>query len=138
MRSVLLGKSLYEMQREREGRSDLFDMDDPFTIFRGFGGFGSHRSMMPSLFGGRHPFDDPFFTRPFGFSEPGMFGQRTSSRNTPQTNEAKGIVIEELNSDEEGEKEEDKGSGARSGSSKQPCVEHPDDIETDGNQILMF
>ncbi|KAJ0054243.1 hypothetical protein Pint_00239 [Pistacia integerrima] len=126
------------MQREREGRNGLFDMGDPFATFQGFGGFGSHRSMMPSLFGGRDPFDDTFFTRPFGFSEPSMFGQRTSSRNTPQTNEAKGIVIEELNSDEEGEKEEDIGSGdekdnhkIRSGSSKEPFVEHPDDVDTD-------
>ncbi|XP_031269749.1 uncharacterized protein LOC116128189 isoform X2 [Pistacia vera] len=126
------------MQREREGRNGLFDMGDPFAIFQGFGGFGSHRSMMPSLFRGRDPFDDPFFTRPFGFSEPSMFGQRTSSRNAPQTNEAKGIVIEELNSDEEGEKEEDIGSGdekdnhkIRSGSSKEPFVEHPDDVDAD-------
>jgi hypothetical protein len=31
---------------------------------------------MPSLFGGRDPFDDPFFTQPFGgrMGGPGMFG----------------------------------------------------------------
>ncbi|XP_058764101.1 uncharacterized protein LOC131637524 isoform X1 [Vicia villosa] len=42
---------------------------DPLADFGGFGGFGSSRSLMSSVFGGRDPFDDPFFTSPFG----GMF-----------------------------------------------------------------
>ncbi|KAL6181946.1 hypothetical protein ACLB2K_048593 [Fragaria x ananassa] len=40
-----------------------FDFNDPFG---GFGGFGGQGSLMPGFFGGRDPFDDPFFTRPFG------------------------------------------------------------------------
>lgn len=118
------------MQRERESRNDLFDMD--------FCGSGS-QSMMPSLFGGRDPFDGLFFTHPFGLSDPGILAQMTSSRNTPQTDEAKGVVIEELNSDEEREKG-DGGSGNEkdnhkmpAGSSKEPSVEHPDDVDTNGN-----
>lgn len=103
------------MQRGREDRNDLFGTGDPFSIFRGF---GSLRSMMPTPFGGGAPFDDLFFTRPFGSKEP----------ITPNNNE-KGLVIEELNSDHEGEMEE-LNSGDRemhSGSSKEPFVEHPDD-----------
>lgn len=48
------------------GRGDpFFNFGDPFT------GFGS----MPSLFGERDPFDDPFFTQPFGgMLQPGPFG----------------------------------------------------------------
>ncbi|PIA50014.1 hypothetical protein AQUCO_01300623v1 [Aquilegia coerulea] len=56
------------MDRGRGGRRDDFlgGFGDPF------GGFGdqTHRSLASSFFGGRDPFDDPFFTRPFG----GMFG----------------------------------------------------------------
>ncbi|PRQ18035.1 putative myeloid leukemia factor [Rosa chinensis] len=40
-----------------------FDFNDPFA---GFGGFGGQGSLMSNVFGGRDPFDDPFFTRPFG------------------------------------------------------------------------
>jgi hypothetical protein len=54
------------MQGGRGGREAFFDSGDLFASFRGFGG---NRSLMPSFFGGRNPFDDPFFTRPFG----GMF-----------------------------------------------------------------
>ncbi|KAK9202458.1 hypothetical protein WN944_017669 [Citrus x changshan-huyou] len=108
------------MQRGREDRNDLFGTGDPFSIFRGF---GSLRSMMPTPFGGGAPFDDLFFTRPFGSKEP----------ITPNNNE-KGLVIEELNSDHEGEMEE-LNSGDRemhSGSSKEPSVEHPDDDVEEG------
>jgi len=54
------------MERGRDGRDNPFGAGDPFA------GFGS----MPSLFGGRDPFDDPFFTQPFGgrMGGPGMFG----------------------------------------------------------------
>ncbi|GAV92207.1 hypothetical protein CFOL_v3_35588, partial [Cephalotus follicularis] len=136
--SALLAKSIlsqysYSMQREIKGTNDLYDMDDLFGGFRGFGNFGFHRSMMPSLFGGRDPFDDPFFTRPFGsMFESSMFGPRSASADRLQLDGEKGIVIEELNSDGEGE--EDKGTEAEkyihqknSGSGKEPSVEHPDD-----------
>lgn len=46
------------MQSEIEGRNNFFGMGDPFGNFRSFG-------MMPSLFGGIDPFDDPLFARPF-------------------------------------------------------------------------
>lgn len=115
------------MQRGREDRNDLFDPGDPFSIFRGF---GSLRSMMPTLFGGGDPFDDLFFTHPFG----SMFDQSSSSRDITPNNNAKGLVIEELNSDHEGEMKE-LNSGDRemhSGASKEPSVEHPDDDVEEG------
>jgi hypothetical protein len=58
------------MDRGRDGRGDFFGAGDPFA------GFGRLGSSMPSLFGGRDPFDDPFFTQPFGgrMGGPGMFG----------------------------------------------------------------
>ncbi|XP_038708200.1 uncharacterized protein LOC120003327 isoform X2 [Tripterygium wilfordii] len=125
------------MEREREARNNLFNMGEPFPKFQGFGGFGS-------LFGGRDPFDDPFFTcpqmDPF-FTHPlgsmfqsGVFGPRTASGDVVQTDGGKGLVIEELDSDDEGGI--DKGIGAQAeqynnqkqaGSSNEPSVEHPDD-----------
>lgn len=40
---------------------------DPFGGFGNpFGGFGGQRSIISSFLGGRDPFDDPFFTNPFG------------------------------------------------------------------------
>lgn len=53
------------MQRGRGGRDDLFGgFGDPFAGFPGFG--GRPGSLISSFFGGRDPFDDPFFTQPFG------------------------------------------------------------------------
>ncbi|KAK4338308.1 hypothetical protein RND71_042795 [Anisodus tanguticus] len=52
------------------GRDPFSNSGDPFGSFGGFGGFGGQRSLLSGFFGGRDPFDDPFFTRPFG----GMFG----------------------------------------------------------------
>ncbi|OMP00587.1 Zinc finger, DHHC-type, palmitoyltransferase [Corchorus olitorius] len=127
---ALTANSGTKMQRETEGRNDLFDMGGPFDAFRRFGSFGSRRTMMPSLFGGRDPFDDPFFTRPFSsMFEPSIFDQSAASNEAQEANGGKGIVIEELDSDGE----EDKGEAtehARSG--KEPSVEHPDDDVNDG------
>ncbi|XVF33505.1 hypothetical protein REPUB_Repub17cG0174300 [Reevesia pubescens] len=121
------------MQREREGRNDLFDMGKPFDAFRRFGSFGSRRTMMPSLFGGRDPFDDPFFTHPFGsMFESSIFDQSATSLETPQSSRGKGIVIEELNSDCEEDNEKDKGTTEHAGSGKEPSIEHPDDGANDG------
>ncbi|KAG5228459.1 glycine-rich family protein [Salix suchowensis] len=55
------------------GNRDLFSNNgDPFGDF---GGFGGQRSLLSGLFGGRDPFDDPFFTRPFGgMLESSFFG----------------------------------------------------------------
>ncbi|EEF50381.1 conserved hypothetical protein [Ricinus communis] len=103
------------MQRGRERRDDFFGMADPFGNFGGFG-------MRPSLYGGRDPFDDPFFTRPFR----SMFqSSNSSTSDVSQTNGAKGIVIEELNSDDESEKEKETDTGLEN----EPSVEHPDDEE---------
>ncbi|OIV89121.1 hypothetical protein TanjilG_26962 [Lupinus angustifolius] len=54
------------MQRGRGGRDPFSDFGDPFAGFGGFGSFGPPRSLISNFFGGRDPFDDPFFTRPFG------------------------------------------------------------------------
>ncbi|KAL9249377.1 hypothetical protein AKJ16_DCAP01675 [Drosera capensis] len=66
------------MQGGRRGQNGLFDFGDPFA---GFGAFGNidQGSMLPGLFGGRDPFDDPFFARPFGapfgsLFQPSLFG----------------------------------------------------------------
>ncbi|XP_010056316.2 uncharacterized protein LOC104444355 isoform X1 [Eucalyptus grandis] len=119
------------MQRGRQGREDFFNMGDPFSSFRGFGSF-------PTLSGGRDPFDDPFFTRPFGsmFST-GVFGPGYPTDDTPSSNNSKGLVIEELNSDDEGgiRNEEDtnpdtnrnEGYRRHDASIRAPSVEHPDD-----------
>ncbi|KAJ6320521.1 hypothetical protein OIU78_015836 [Salix suchowensis] len=120
------------MQRERQGRNDLFAAGDPFVNFQGFG-------MMPGLFGGRDPFDDPFFTRPFGsMLGSGRFDPPSStSREVSQTNRGKTLVIEELSSDEEGEKKDVQTGDEKSdhqkhiGSNKEPSVEHPDDYPDD-------
>lgn len=113
------------MQRGNEGRSDLFDMGDQFGALPGFGGFGGfHRTMMPSLFGGRDVFDDPFFSRSFG----SVFdGRGPAPNDAPQTNEASGVVIRELDSDdEEGKEVKDAG---------EPSIEHPDDNPNVGKKI---
>ncbi|KAG5539777.1 hypothetical protein RHGRI_020106 [Rhododendron griersonianum] len=63
------------MQGNGGGRDPFFGFGDPFAGFGGFNGFSGHRSLMPNFFGGRDPFDDPFFTRPFGgMFESGHFG----------------------------------------------------------------
>lgn len=68
----------------RGGGRDLFsDFGAPFGDFGGLDGFGAHRSLMSSFFGGRNPFDDPFFTRPFGgMFESSFFGPNGSPFTT--------------------------------------------------------
>ncbi|CAO2186716.1 unnamed protein product [Urochloa humidicola] len=51
------------MQGGRGGRHGLFSFGDPFA---GFGGSGQPGSLTSSFFGGANPFDDSFFTNPFG------------------------------------------------------------------------
>ncbi|KAL4621643.1 hypothetical protein ACB092_06G244100 [Castanea dentata] len=124
------------MQRGREGEDSFFHPDD---LLGGFQGFGSRRSMMPSLFGDRDPLDDPFFTHPFGsLFDSGMFGSSDPANGKDQINRAKGITIEELNSDDEVQNEEDAGTGAEkddrqkhSRSGIEPSVELPDDDDAD-------
>ena len=110
------------MQRERGNRDERINPED---LIDGSRDFGSHRSMTSSIFGGRDPFDDPFFKRPFGSSfEPSIFDTRSSFDDMPHLSarNSKGLVIEELDSDDEGETHE---GGSTSG--KGPLIEHPDD-----------
>nr|XP_010940972.1 myeloid leukemia factor 1 isoform X2 [Elaeis guineensis] len=133
------------MQRGRGGRDDFFGFGDPFA---GFGGFGRPGSLMSSFFGGRDPFDDPFFTRPFGslmgpsmfgpsiFDERGSFFGQTSNagflEQAPPP-KPKGPIVEELSSDdEEGDEEKtdmlNKGNPRKhSSSNKEPYVQDPDE-----------
>ena len=137
------------MQGNRGGGDPFFNFGDPFTGFGGFSGFAGQRSLVSSFFGGRDPFDDPFFTRPFGgMVEPSIFGHVGNpftdshasgylEHQVPQTNRPRGPIIEELNSDDERKQEdkEEKKDNPRkhSRSSKEPYVEDPDD-ETEGRK----
>ncbi|XP_024536261.1 uncharacterized protein LOC112348277 [Selaginella moellendorffii] len=98
---------------------------DPFA---GFGGFGFGGSMMQNFFGGRDPFDDPFFNRPFGslfggFPDNNPFDHRRHGgflENRPfhsQQENRRGPIIEEIEDDHP----------HATGSSQEPIVEHPDD-----------
>lgn len=107
---------------------------DPFSqfgdMFAGFGGFGAHQRLTSSFFEGRDPFDDPFFTRPFG----GMLGPTMNAdpfnmgshmmnshqsgfsthgplmnaQQSPGAYRSKGPIIEEINSDDEVVEDEEK------------------------------
>ncbi|XP_071698248.1 uncharacterized protein [Rutidosis leptorrhynchoides] len=108
------------MQGGRGRGNPFFGFSDPFADFGG----------MPGLFGGRDPFDDPFFTRPFGgmlssglggspFMDlnsigTSLFGPRPNPfmvEQAPRIHESRpsfpsnsrGPIIEELNSDDENE-----------------------------------
>ncbi|QCD81229.1 uncharacterized protein LOC114179226 isoform X2 [Vigna unguiculata] len=66
------------MQGRGGGRDPFSNFGDPFGGFGGFGSFGPPRSLLSSFFGGRDPFDDPFFTQPFGgLFESSSFGSST-------------------------------------------------------------
>lgn len=114
------------MQRDREVKENSNTSGSPFDSF---GGFGFRGSMFPSIFGGKDPFDDPFFSRPYG----SLFGSGMFSSNSPgnvqHTSRSKGPVIEELDSDAEevpeGEEEDDVNSTAWL--NRNPLVEHPED-----------
>ncbi|OAP10519.1 hypothetical protein AXX17_AT2G42970 [Arabidopsis thaliana] len=98
-------------------------MGDPFG-----GRFGGFRG---SLFGGRDPFDDPFFSRPFeDLLEPSnTFSSGASFSNAHKNNGGRGLTIEELPSDGEVEERKDIGSDDQEhiSSVNQPSVEHPED-----------
>lgn len=125
------------MQGGRE-RAESNNLGGPFDGFGAFGGFGPQRSIMSSIFGGRDPFDDPFFIRPFNsMFGSSMFNSGSPLRDSSQISSSKGPIIEELHFDEEEEDEFDDPS-AKEGtgiskkhkhmdSNKQPHVEHPDD-----------
>lgn len=135
------------MQRNGGGRDPFSGFGDPFAGFGGFSGFSGHRSLMSNFFGGRDPFDDPFFTRPFGgmfesahFGHPGNpFTDAHASglleHQAPQLNRPRGPIIEELNSDDEkGQQEKKDNPRKHSRSSNEPYVEYPDD-EAGGKHV---
>ncbi|RXH87387.1 hypothetical protein DVH24_034287 [Malus domestica] len=90
--------------------------------------------MFPSLFGGRDPFGDPFFSLPIGsIFESSMFGPSSRSSDTPESGRANKISVEELNSDDEGGEDKVTGDerdniGKQSVLGKEPSIEHPDDV----------
>ena len=89
------------MQRGRESEESIYS-GGPFDSFGSFGGFGSQRSMMSSIFGGRDPFDDPFFTHPFGnIIGSGMFNSAGPFRDSPQISISNEPIIKELLTDDE-------------------------------------
>lgn len=101
-------------------------MGDPFG--GRFGNFGAFRG---SLFGGRDPFDDPFFTRPFE----DLLEPNTISSGAPFSNNndgsGRGLTIEELPSDGEEEMKDIESDEEHTSSENQPSVEHPED-DSDG------
>ncbi|KAJ3691155.1 hypothetical protein LUZ61_020319 [Rhynchospora tenuis] len=139
------------MERGQGGR-DGFGFGDPFA---GFGrGFGRPSSLFPSLFGGRDPFDDPFFTQPFGgmmgpgMMGPSMFGPSMFSQmwtpfdqlhasnfieQPPARNNSSGIEIRELDEEEHHEMM----TNGDERSTGQPHVQEPDEgiEERNGGQV---
>ncbi|PKI70429.1 hypothetical protein CRG98_009204 [Punica granatum] len=132
------------MERERQARDTFFNIDHPSRSFPGFGDF-------PSLVGGRDLFDDPFFTRPFGSFGGGdpfhnlfrpvgsIFDSNVSNGSMDDASNSgsnKGVVIEELDSDDESEltakaatmatEEHYVGDQKHKLVSGEPWVEHPD------------
>ncbi|XP_057419680.1 uncharacterized protein LOC130713878 [Lotus japonicus] len=131
------------MQGRRGGRDPFSDFGDPFGGFGGFGSFGPPRSLISNFFGGRDPFEDPFFTRPLGgMFESSPFGGPAGfpfppnmqpsgflTHQPPEPSRGRGPIIEELNSDDENEeaKEVKKDNPRKhSRSENEPFVEHPD------------
>ena len=128
-----------KMQGGRGGRDPFFDFGDPFG---GFGGFGAPRSLLSNPFGGRDPFVDPFFTRPFGsMFESSFFGPGQSpfldmhptgfiEHQAQEPKRPRGPIIQELNSDDEKEaadKEMKENPRNHSRSNDEPYIEVPDD-----------
>ncbi|GAB4861895.1 hypothetical protein Ancab_037150 [Ancistrocladus abbreviatus] len=115
------------MQKERQVRD--MSKADPFDMFGGLGNFGGFGA---SIFG-RNPFDDPFFTRPFGT----LFTQSNIPGDSSQVLASKAPVIQEVHSEDEGEGKELENnmndSKKSSNSSKEPFVHHPDDEADDDN-----
>lgn len=135
---------------------DFFGFGDPFA---GFGGFRRPGSLMSSVFSGKGPFDDPFFTQPFGslmgrsMLGPSMFGPsmfpdqgtlfgETSNpwflEQAPPANKSKGPVIEELSDDDGDEekvgKEHKEYTRKHSRPYEEPFVQEPNEA-VEGTQI---
>ncbi|KAJ7003907.1 LOW QUALITY PROTEIN: hypothetical protein NC653_008949 [Populus alba x Populus x berolinensis] len=133
-----------KMQGGRVNRDPFFGNGGPFS------GFGSQRSLLSGFFGGRDPFDDPFFTRPFGgLLESSFFGSSGNpfanmhpspfdnmhpsgyiEQQVPEPKKSRGPIIEELDSDNEkteGDEEKKENPRKHGRRSKEPFVEDPDD-----------
>ncbi|GLT78339.1 hypothetical protein SLA2020_498780 [Shorea laevis] len=143
------------MQRNSAGGGDpFFNYGDPFRGFGGFGRFAGPTNLTSSWFSGRDPFDDPFFTSPFGgtfgssFFSPG--GSPFADMNSPafiedqppEPMKSRGLIIEELNSDEESEelgKETNTNPRKHRRLISEPYVEDPDDaVEEKTNKHLQY
>ncbi|XP_020971973.1 uncharacterized protein LOC107625954 isoform X2 [Arachis ipaensis] len=105
--------------------------DNIFESRYGFGDFGFGRSMMmmPSVFGSRDPFDDPFFSDPFD----SFFGPSNRTTMQQKPSKGKGVVIKELGSDDE-EGNGDFPDQNIHRSTMEPSVEHPDDDDNEKKQ----
>lgn len=126
------------MKMQGRRSASFHDFGDPFAGFGGFGGFEGHRSLVSSFFGGRDPFDDPFFAQPFGgMFQPSLFGPRGGpfmdslgtgflEQQAPQPN-TRGPIIEELNSDDEKEEEKKANPKKHRRSTKEPHVDDADE-----------
>lgn len=149
------------------GRDPFSGFGDPFGGFGGFGGFGRQRSLISEVFGGRDPFDDPFFRNPFGGAfESSFFGSnggpfmnplasgflehqprfpehqpRFSEHQPPQPNMSRGPVIEELNSDDENDEKEsgtiNKENPRKHGRSSKEPIVVDPDDEANGELCVM-
>ncbi|KAL6495406.1 hypothetical protein OROGR_029969 [Orobanche gracilis] len=118
----------------QEGREVTENSNTSYGRFDSGFGFGGR--MFPSIFGGSDPFDDPFFTRPFG----SMFGPSTFSSNNLanlQPTRSSEPKIEELNSDDEVEDAEKQDNDATDAAwlNRNPLVEHPEDRTDDHGNI---
>ncbi|KAL0429021.1 UNVERIFIED_CONTAM: hypothetical protein Sradi_0528100 [Sesamum radiatum] len=126
------------MQRDRGVRENSTTSGGAFV---NSGDFGFRGSMFPSIFGGKDPFDDPFFTRPLG----GMFGSDMYTSGAPannlqHANRSKGPVIEELDSDAEAELEKKQENDVTDAAwaNKNPLVEHPEDQDNGKSTCFPF
>lgn len=103
------------------------------------------RGIISSIFGfgGRDPFDDPFFTQPFPNLSQSSMLHPTTSDDLQRVDQSKSPVIQEIDMDDEEEaqlepEEEDGDANAskkkrdRAYANRNPLVEHPED-QTDGN-----
>ncbi|KAL3517001.1 hypothetical protein ACH5RR_023903 [Cinchona calisaya] len=82
---------------------------------------------MSGIFGGRDPFDDPFFTRPFGsLFGSSMSGSTAVSGDPTSGDRLKGLTIEEIDG-EEGNIYGDEEDPENASANQNPLVEHPED-----------
>lgn len=120
---LIVGEDCTRMQNQR-GSGYL---RDPFSMFGGLGSFGG--------FGGsifrRNPFDDPFFTRPFG----GVLDHSNPVGESLPPIQQSEPVIRELGSDDEEEMANNGEEGQKSSSPNNgPFVDHPDDETEDDHK----